>query len=272
MPQGKQQEIFCRSGRSWAGFAVVGFWLLLLGGLLWTPFPAADQSFRDVRLSFPGWPHVAGVDGLGRDFFSRLWLGAGWTLLLGFVIMALTLAAGAIMVAIGERWPRGGRPAVEVLVPVGLTLPVIVVALLLLAALGPSLTVLVLAVALGNWVFAFRQIRTVWHGQIGRPYVTASRVLGASGWMLFRRTLWPNLVVDLLALVRLFWAIGILEISGLAFLGLIGDPDFPELGAILRQNQAFIVQAPVFVLMPGLLLMLILISLRYIPVGKACNR
>lgn len=251
--------------------AVVACWLCLLAGLLWTPFPPDAQLFRDLRLSFPGWPHPAGIDGLGRDFLSRLWAGAGWTLALGFVIMALTLAIGGGMAAIVARWPRGGAILAEAAVPVGLTLPVIVVALLLLAAFGPSLAVLVVAVALGNWVFAFRQIRTLWQGQAGRQYVTASRVLGASGWRLFRHTLWPNLLPDLLALVRLFWAIGILEISGLAFLGLIGDPDFPELGSILRQNQAFVVQAPLFVLMPGLLLTLVLVSLRVIPAGKSCN-
>lgn len=272
MPQGKQHEILAGVWRNKVRLAVAGFWLLLMAGLIWTPFPAADQAFREARLSFPGWPHLAGIDGLGRDFLSRLWVGAGWTLGLGFVIMVLTIVAGGLTVGAAERWPRAGGLAVNVMVPMGLTLPVIFVALLLLAAVGPSLAVLVGAVVIGNWVFAFRQIRTVWHGQIGRPYVTASRVLGAAGWMLFRRTLWPNLVADLLALVRLFWAIGILEISGLAFLGLVGDPDFPELGAILRQNQTFIVQDPVFVIIPGLLLMLILASLRCLTVVKTCNR
>ncbi len=250
---------------------MVFFWLVVLVGLLWTPLPALEQSFREARLSFPGWPHVLGVDGLGRDYFSRLWLGGAWTLLLGCLIMAGTLLSGALTVWATVKGPRIVGVVIESLLPLGLTLPVILLALLLLAAFGPSLLVLVAAVILGNWVFAFRQIRVLWRQHSGREYVEASRVLGASGWHLFRRTIWPNLVADVLALVRLFWAIGILEVSGLAFLGLIGDPDFPELGAILRQNQSYLFQAPLFAIIPGALLSLILISIRCIPVVKTCN-
>ena len=137
---------------------------------------------------------------------------------------------------------------------VWLGLPVIFLSLILLVFLPPGGATLVLAVALGNAPISYRQLRINWREQMRAAYVESSEALGASGWGLFRRTLWPNLAPNVAALARLVFALCALELSGLAFLGLIGDPDFPELGAMLRQNQAYLANAPWLVLAPGLAL------------------
>jgi peptide/nickel transport system permease protein len=231
-----------------------------LAGIFWTPHDPLAQVFRERALEGPSWGHPLGIDGLGRDVFSRLWQGAGHTVLLALGALGLTFISAACMVSLERVDPlRIGR-LVRSFVGLWVAFPVIFIGLLLLVFLAPSPWALCLAVGLGNIPLAFRQLRIYWIQVRTAPYVESSEVLGARGWQLFRWALWPNLVPDLFALGRLLFAIGALELSGLAFLGLIGDPDFTELGSILKQNQAYLYQAPSLVILPGLLLSFLLLS------------
>ena len=238
--------------------------LFLLGaalfGLLYTPHDPMAQAFRERALGGPSWRHWLGIDGLGRDFASRLWNGAGNTVALAALALLLSLVLASLLLALERRGPGWCGRAIRTGIGIWVALPVIFIGLLLLVFLNPSPWALVVAVGLGNMAFAFRQLRVYWQGVRGAVYVQSSEVLGSQGWGLFRWAIWPNLKPDLFALGRLLFAISALELSGLAFLGLIGDPDFPELGSILKQNQAYLYQAPMLVVLPGALLSLILLS------------
>lgn len=232
----------------------------VLCGYFLTPFDPMDQGFREHALGGPSGSHWMGIDGLGRDFMSRLWRGAANTVSLATASLALTLLLSSLLVSIDQAGPSWCSKLVRTVVGLWVALPVIFIGLLLLVFLKPSPWALVLAVGLGNMAFAFRQLRVYWLGVRQALYVKSSEVLGSRGWNLFRWAIWPNLKPDLFALSRLLFAISALELSGLAFLGLIGDPDFAELGSILKQNQAYLYQAPMLVVLPGLFLSLILLS------------
>jgi len=232
-----------------AGVAVVA-----LVGLFWTPYDPLAQDFRELRLGGFGIAHFLGVDGLGRDVLSRLWRGLGNTAALSLAALALNLAVASAMLALEERTGKIGRAVIPLVAAVWLGLPVIFLSLILLVFLPPGPATLVVAVALGNAPLSYRQLRIAWLEQQRAAFVEASRSLGAKGWGLFRKTLWPNLAPDVSALARLVFALSALELSGLAFLGLIGDPDFPELGAMLRQYQPYLSTAPWLVLAPGIVL------------------
>jgi peptide/nickel transport system permease protein len=232
----------------------------VLAGLVVTPHDPMAQSFRDEALAGPSFSHWLGIDGLGRDFLSRLWRGGANTIGLAASALVITLCLASILVAVEQAGPSWCGKMVRMGVGIWVALPVIFIGLLLLVFLKPSPGALVLAVGLGNMAFAFRQLRVYWISVRGALYVKSSEVLGSRGWRLFRWAIWPNLRPDLFALSRLLFAISALELSGLAFLGLIGDPDFAELGSILKQNQAFLYQAPILVVLPGLLLSFILLS------------
>jgi len=234
--------------------------LLVLCGYLFTPFDPMDQSFRDSALSGPETGHLLGIDGLGRDFLSRIWRGSANTVSLAVASLLLTFLIASLLVSIDQGGPSWCGRLVRLVIGLWVALPVIFIGLLLLVFLKPSPLALVLAVGLGNMAFAFRQLRIYWLGVRQSLYVKSSEVLGSQGWALFRWAIWPNLKPDILALGRLLFAISALELSGLAFLGLIGDPDFAELGSILKQNQAYLYQAPMLVVLPGFLLCLILLS------------
>ncbi len=245
--------------RGWDLAALV-LLLAALAGTVWTPYDPLAQHFREHALQGPTAAHWLGIDGLGRDFGSRLWRGAGHTVALSGAALVLSLTLAALLLAIERTAPAWVGRLVRAGIGLWVALPVIFIGLLLLVFLRPSAGALVLAAGLGNMAFAFRQLRVLWLGVRGALYVQSSEVLGARGWRLFRWAIWPNLRPELFALARLLFAMGALELSGLAFLGLIGDPDYPELGAILRQNQAYLYQAPALLVLPGALLSLILLS------------
>lgn len=235
-------------------WVLVGVAAVAAVGLIWTPYDPLAQDFRDLRLGGFSLEHWLGVDGLGRDVLSRLWLGLSNTAGLSVLSLALNFVVATAMLALEEKTGRFGRLAVPLVASVWLGLPVIFLSLILLVFLPPGGATLVLAVALGNAPISYRQLRITWREQMRAPYVEASVAVGSNGWGLFQRILWPNLAPDVAALARLVFALCALELSGLAFLGLIGDPDFPELGAMLRQNQAYLTNAPWLLLLPGALL------------------
>lgn len=237
-----------------------GLFLLVLAGFFLTPHDPMYQGFREQALEGPSSSNWLGVDGLGRDFASRVWRGAANTVSLAIGALTITLFLASLLVVIEQGGPAWGGRLIRMGVGIWVALPVIFIGLLLLVFLRPSPRALVLAVGLGNMAFAFRQLRVFWISVRGALYVRSSEVLGARGWALFRWAIWPNLRPDLFSLCRLLFAISALELSGLAFLGLIGDPDFAELGSILKQNQAYLYQAPMLVILPGFLLSSILLS------------
>lgn len=245
--------------RAWDAWTL-GLLLTALLGTAFTPYDPLSQAFREGALTGPSPTHWLGIDGLGRDVLSRLWQGAGHTVALSIGALLITLLLALLLVSLEQVFQASLGRLIRMVVGLWVALPVIFIGLLLLVFLKPSPGALVLAVGLGNLAFAFRQLRVFWNGVRRALFVQSSEVLGARGWPLFRWAIWPNLVPDLFALARLLFAMSALELSGLAFLGLIGDPDFPELGSILKQNQAYLYQAPALVILPGIFLSLILLS------------
>jgi len=245
--------------RAMKGWSVIGViaavWMIwALTGLIYTPYDPQAQAFLDLRLSGSVAGHLFGVDGLGRDMLSRLWRGSGVTVVLGLSASGLTLLFASLLLAVERSGPIVFKTLIRGIVSIGIALPVLFVGLLFLVFLEPSPGTLVIAVAIGSVPFGYRQLRVVWAEQAGALHVSASRALGARRSHLVRLSIWPNARVQMLSLAKLLFAVGVLELSGLTFLGLTGDPDLPELGTILRHNQAYLFQEPVLVIWPGIFL------------------
>lgn len=223
-------------------------------GFLYTPHDPQSQAFTAERLTGPSPSHWLGVDGLGRDLLSRIWLGAGNSILMGLIATLGNLLLAGLLLVVEQRSPVWFSRFILSLVAGWLAIPVLFIALLLLVYFDQGPATLVVAAALGNVPFTFRQLRVLWRHLKETLYVQASRILGSRSWNLFRRTIWPNLKPDVAGLGKLIFAFSLLEVSGLAFLGLIGDPDFAELGSILRQNKSYLLADPWQVIWPGLFL------------------
>ncbi len=251
----------------------LGAWIVwALAGLLWTPHDPRATEFSDAAGQGASWAHWMGVDALGRDVFSRVWQGSGRTIVLGGAAAAGALALAALLLVVERRGPRALRALVRGLCAAGLALPVLFVGMLLLVFLPASAWTLVAACALGGLPFAFRQLRIVWLEQAGVLHVTASRALGAGWRHLLGFALWPNLRPEAAALARLLFAASVLELSGLSFLGLAGDPDQAELGLLLRRYQAELFRQPMLVLWPGIFLSGLLVLVHLANVRSAAAR
>jgi peptide/nickel transport system permease protein len=234
--------------------------LLLLGvawacvGLFWTPYDPDAQAFREQPRAGPSTAHWLGIDSLGRDVLSRVWVGSGRTILFGAAAAAGALAAASVLLVAERRGARPVRTLIRALVSAGLAMPVFLIGLVLLVFLPQSPWTVVLACAVGGVPFAFRQLRVMWIEQTSALHVLASRALGATRRHIAWFAIWPNIRPQAASLGKLLFALGVLEFAGLSFLGLNGDPDLAELGAMLRQNQNDMWSQPLLVLWPGLLL------------------
>ncbi len=239
---------------SWATALMFGWIVWALLGLIWTPYDAQAQLFREEARAGPSAVHWLGVDALGRDVLSRVWRGSGNTVVFGTAAAAGSLLVAAGLLGLERRGARGLRHLIRALVSAGLAMPVFLVGLVLLVFLPASPWTVVLGCALGGVPLAFRQLRVMWIEQTGALHVLASRALGATRWHVASFSIWPNLRPQAASLAKLLFAVGVLEFAGLSFLGLNGDPDLAELGAMLRQSQGDLFKQPLLVVWPGVLL------------------
>ncbi len=260
------------SRRRWAAWLAIAWVTWALAGLIWTPHDPRATAFLDVVRQGSSMAHWMGVDQLGRDVFSRAWRGSGNTVASAAVATLGTLLFSAALLAMDQRGPRWLGRLVRGTAAAGLALPVLFLGMLLLVFLPASPWTLVFACAVGSAPFAFRQVRVLWIEQAAAPHVLASRALGAGWRHLLVFTLWPNLRPQLGALARLIFAVSVLELSGLSFLGLGGDPDQAELGVLLRQHQAYLFRDPMLVLWPGLLLSGLLLAVHLVDLPGAGSR
>jgi peptide/nickel transport system permease protein len=210
-----------------------------------------DQPFRDRMLAQPSWQHPFGVDGAGRDMFTRVLHGARPTLGIATAAVALSLALGLIFGPAAAM--RGGwadlliSRATDVLI----SFPPLLVGLFFLTVLSPSPRSVALAVGIAGAPVMVRQIRAAFLAERARDYVQAARSLGASRWRIATREILPNCAGVILVTVTLQLGGAILETAGFSFLGLSGQPDVPEWGNMLRQEYAVFRTAPHLMIVPG---------------------
>lgn len=239
-------------------WVVAGCLALLLGGLFWTPHDPYGQSFFELRLSGASAGHWLGVDRLGQDYLSRIWRGAGNSILFAWLASLLALMVAAVLLLVERKGGRLVGNLVRSLVSFGIAMPAIFIGLLIVTFMERGALALTLAIGVAGVPFGFRQLRVLWGELMAMAYVEASRAIGGSAWHRFRFTVWPNLWPQLLGLWKLVFAFALLELSGLTYLGLAGDPNWAELGTLLREGQKLLLNSPAFVVWPGVALCAVL--------------
>lgn len=244
-----------------AGLAML--WLALVLVLSFSaPWVAVGSPTRPVGdpLEPPAPGRVLGTDALGRDQFARLAWGGRISLGAALAASGLTIALGGLaglLAALSGGWVErvvlGTANAL-------LAIPGLLLALLLVAGLGPGLPAAVLAVGLGGAPGFARLARTAFLQVLQHGYVAAATALGAGPARLAFQHILPNARANLLALGATHFAWSLLGITTLAFLGLSGDPSIPEWGAMLSAGRADLASAPWLALAPGLMISLTLLA------------
>ncbi|WP_108503496.1 ABC transporter permease subunit [Paracoccus indicus] len=224
---------------------------------LLAPHGAATQ-YRDALLLPPVWQEggnsrfLLGTDAVGRDMLSRLIYGAQYSLFIGIVVVSIALVGG-IIIGLVAGFFRGWVDAIIMRVmDLILAFPSLLLALVLVAVLGPGLTNAMIAIAIVYQPHFARLTRAAVMGEMEREYVTAARVAGAGNMRLMFKTILPNCLAPLIVQATLSFSSAVLDSAALGFLGMGAQPPTPEWGTMLAEAREFILRAWWVVTFPGL--------------------
>jgi len=249
------------------GIAIVG--LALLGALVGpalSPFDPASQELA-LRLATPSLSHPFGLDELGRDILARVLAGARISFLVGFTVVVVSASLGTMLGAVAGYF--GGRidDLISRVIDILLAFPGLLLAIALVAVLGPSLANVLFALTIIGWVGYARLVR----GQVLRArefeYVQAARALGASTPRILWKHIIPTAIPAVVVQATLGMAGAIIGEASLSFLGLGVQPPTPSWGTMLNGGRAHILDAPHLTLFPGLAIALLVLGLNFLGDG-----
>jgi peptide/nickel transport system permease protein len=234
--------------------AIIGPWLV--------PYDPAAQQLS-LRLAGPTWQHPFGLDELGRDVLARLLVGARVSLLVGISVVSISASIGIVVGAVtgyAGGWLDAlmGR-AMDIL----LAFPGILLAIALVAVLGPSLSHVVLALATIGWVSYARLVRGQTLKVRELDYVQAARALGAPVIRVLRRHIVPATLSATIVQGTLGMAGAIIAEASLSFLGLGVQPPTPSWGTMLDAGRSHLFDAPHLTLFPGLAIALLVLGFNF---------
>ncbi len=214
------------------GAVVAAFWVIVaFTAQFWVPFDPLAQVLP--RLQAPGIDTIMGTDALGRDIFSRLMSGAGVTIPLALMLVVMSMLVGTLIGAIAGYFGKWVDEVLMRLTDLVMAFPTVILAMVVAAALGPSLFNAVIAAFVVSWPQYARMTRSIVLGLRTQNYVMAGRLLGFSPFKTLRVDIAPNVVGPILVLASLDVGTAILLLSGLSFLGLGAQPPTPEWGSMI---------------------------------------
>lgn len=240
-------------------FSFVGPWLI--------PFNDTDTDIR-ARLTGPfAGPHLFGTDPLGRDILARLMYAGRISLSIGFAATALSVVVGVLVGLVAGFYRGAIGAALMRFVDAMLCFPTIFLLLAIAALIEPSVTSIVVLIAVASWM----EVARVVEGQIRslreRDFALAAESLGASDSRIMFRELLPNAVAPIVVAATLNIAHAILAEAYISFLGFGIQPPTPSWGNMLENAQSYLTNAPWLAIVPGLAITLTVTSFNFIGDG-----
>ncbi|TIU89672.1 MAG: ABC transporter permease subunit, partial [Mesorhizobium sp.] len=210
---------------------------------------------------------LLGTDAVGRDMLSRLIFGARFSLFIGLVVVVFSLTSGIILGVLAGYFRGWVDTLIMRVMDVILAFPSLLLALVLVAILGPGLFNAMLAIALVLQPHFARLTRAAVMAEKNREYVISAKVAGASHLRLMVKTILPNCMAPLIVQATLSFSNAILEAAALGFLGVGAQPPTPEWGTMLATAREFILRAPWVVTFPGLAILITVLAINLIGDG-----
>lgn len=248
-----------------SGLVLLFFVAAAVDPLLLSTYSAFDTDLLNT-LAPPSLVHPLGTDDIGRDLYSRIIWGTRQSLLIGLGAMAVALLGAMILGFTAALGPKVTAGPLNRLLEILLAFPTLLLALLLVALLGPSATSLLLSVGIGSTAGYARLIRAQALKVRKSGYVEAARALGHAERVIFLQHIAPNAFRPLVVLVTLGIGQSVVWASGLSFLGLGVAPPSPEWGALLEAGKASITVAWWLEIFPGLAI--VLVALSFTQIGR----
>jgi cationic peptide transport system permease protein len=251
--------------------ALIGLWVFIILTLFAILAPVIspydiNEQHNDALILPPSWSDagsvdfILGTDGLGRDLLSRLINGTTNTFGLAIITALMTTLFGVIL-GILAAFSKGIRSSIlNHLLDVTLAIPSLLLAIIIVAILGPGLMNTVWAIILSLLPQYIHLIRNIVKQELVKDYIVAQRLDGADKWQILTRGILPNIYEQIVLIFTMSLSTAILDISALGFLQLGAQPPSAEWGAILAENLTLIYLAPWTVALPGFLLFITILS------------
>lgn len=258
--------------------AVIGLWVFgaLVLVAIFAPIiapHAPNEQYRDALLVPPvwqqggDWKFILGTDAVGRDMLSRLLYGARFSLFIGVFVVTISVLGG-VSVGLISGYFRGAVDTIIMrIMDVILAFPSLLLALVLVAILGPGLVNAMIAIAIVLQPHFVRLTRAAVMNEINREYVISARVAGASPFYLMTKTILPNCLGPVTVQATLSFSNAILDAAALGFLGLGAQPPTPEWGTMLAEAREFILRAWWVVTLPGLAILITVLAINLVGDG-----
>jgi peptide/nickel transport system permease protein len=272
---GLWREAWSRLRRNPAAIVGVVIVILFVAAALLAPL-IAPYGPREQNLSLiregccpgPSASHLFGVDQLGRDEFSRILYGARYSLLIGVVSVAVGLSVGLVLGAIAGYGGGWLDSLIMRLMDVMLSIPGLLLAIGIVAALGPGLTQIMIAVGATQIPIFARLLRGSVLAAREADYVVAARAVGVRSRTILASHILPNAISPVIVQGTLALATAIIDVAGLGFLGLgPQDPSTPEWGTMLTDTTRYLQRAPHLALIPGIAIVISVLGFNLIGDG-----
>ena len=257
----------CKNKLAMLGLAILV--LLVLCAVfadLIAPYDYAKQDLMIARQG-PGAEHLFGTDEYGRDIFSRVIYGSRISLTVGFIAVGISLVVGGLLGAIAGYY--GGRTdnGIMRLMDVIMSIPSILLAISIVAALGPGLINLMIATGISYVPSYARIVRASILSIKDQEFVEAARAVGTNDFKIIVRHILPNCMAPIIVQATVGVALAILTAAGLSFIGLGLEPPTPEWGAMLSSGRDFIRDDPHMTMFPGIAIAVTIFALNVLGDG-----
>jgi peptide/nickel transport system permease protein len=254
------------------GFVIISVLVIVaIFAPLLAPFDPRDQNLSLIREGCcpgPSADHLFGVDELGRDELSRIIYGARYSLLIGVVSVTVGFVFGSLLGAIAGYFGGVIDTIIMRIVDIWLTIPGFLMAIGIVAVIGPGLTQIMIAIGVINVPLFARLLRGSVLAQRENDFVLAARSVGVPKRSILGTHILPNAISPVIVQGTLALATAIIDAAGLGFLGLgPQDPSTPEWGTMLTNTVRFLQTAPHLAIIPGLAIVITAISINLIGDG-----
>ncbi len=243
--------------------------LLVIFAPMITPFDPLEQS-EDAAdfLTAPSMAHPMGTDELRRDIFSRVLYGGRTTIQAGALSVLGATVIGLILGLISGYYGGMTDELISRMIDVVLTLPGILLAIVVVAILGPGLRNAMIAVAITYIPIFARLVRGVTLTEKNKTYVEAAHAVGGTTWHIMRKHLLRNVLAPVIVMGTLSVASAIQVAAGLSFLGLGAQPPAPEWGAMLSNGRSFLRSGEWWMtVFPGVAIFIVVLSMNLLGDG-----
>lgn len=258
---------FSRNKGAVVGLAIFALMVVTAIFADWLAPHSPTLQYRDALLLPPAWleggraDFLLGTDPVGRDILSRLIKGSQYSLFIGIVVVSIALVGGVIIGLVAGFFGGWVDALIMRVMDVILAFPSLLLALVLVAVLGPGLTNAMIAIAIVYQPHFARLTRAAVMAEQRREYVSAARVAGAGNLRLMFLTILPNCVAPLIVQATLSFSSAVLDAAALGFLGMGAQPPAPEWGTMLAEAREFISRAWWVATFPGLAILIAVLAI-----------